>query len=132
LNLLRFHHDEHRGGPARPIPPAAGAGGSGIGRVASPLPPKPRRAATTLSAHTWIGLGLIILGAIVADANWPGTEVDYASVLSGDGPRVVKTGDQSVVALGLVLAGIGQLVLLVAIIGHGVRLGIQAADEQDV
>ncbi|GAA4726353.1 hypothetical protein GCM10023350_06360 [Nocardioides endophyticus] len=69
------------------------------------------------------GIGLSIIGGVVAFAAWPGTEL----VTSGAGE--VGTGDTGsavVAALGALAAWAGNMALLVGLVGWGVKLGNEA------
>ncbi len=76
------------------------------------------RARSTIDKCLWIGVGLLILGAVVAGAAWPGTEITITAT--------EDTGSAAVAPAGLLVAGVGQMVLLVALIAIGVRLGTEA------
>lgn len=60
------------------------------------------------------GLGLCVLGLLLAMSQWPDDSDVYED-----------TGSAGIAYLGLAISGIGQLAVLVALIGFGVGLGIR-------
>jgi drug/metabolite transporter (DMT)-like permease len=80
-------------------------------------------AARRLSGYFWLGLVVGAFGVVVALVAWPGTATP-----EGEGP--VLTGDRAVAYAGLLLYGVGQLLVLLAVIGWGVMLGVRAAHDE--
>lgn len=70
----------------------------------------------------------MILGSLFIFGNWPHTKTveDYSS---WDGPTTTlkHTGNAFWLGVGFIMAGIGQLFLLVGLIGQGVKFGTRAA-----
>ncbi|MBB3044899.1 hypothetical protein [Nocardioides soli] len=69
------------------------------------------------------GIGLAIIGGAIAFLAWPGTEV--ASSALGD-VDTEETGNAVIAAMGAAAAWAGNLLLLVGLVGWGVRLGNEA------
>lgn len=69
----------------------------------------------------WIGgLGLLVVGAGIA----------WAALTSGTEPAVMEEGGAGGVLAGLAVSALGQILLLVAIIATGVRLGVDSASRR--
>lgn len=84
-------------------------------------------AKSELTRYFWVGLVLEFGGSILAAANWPSQE--FQAWGFDPGGEWVKTGDPALTFFGLALVNVGALMMLVAIIGWGVKLGMRAADE---
>ena len=80
--------------------------------------PQSARSSSDAVVVCWVsGLLLLLVGDVLAVLTVPGTETNAF----GD---TVGTGSTFGFLLGVLLAGIGQVVLLVAVIATGVRLGM--------
>ena len=74
----------------------------------------------TITGLFTLGTLLAVLGFGMMIGNWPGVEAGYF------GPR--ETGNEGAAAFGALVGGIGQILLLIAVIATGVRLGTRADD----
>lgn len=72
-----------------------------------------------------LGICAIVLGSVIAAVSWPGTEPDPNN-LSGD-VATVPTGSETVRNIALIVVGLGQFPLFVALVSYGVSLGIRAS-----
>ncbi|MCP3423815.1 hypothetical protein [Nocardioides pinisoli] len=94
--------------------------------AATPVPEKgtlsAARASRTpkndITALFALGILLLVFGLGLMVGNWPGVEPGYF------GPR--ETGNEGGAIVGALMAGVGQILLFIAIIATGVRLGIRA------
>jgi hypothetical protein len=75
-----------------------------------------REAAASLRAAVLAGLVIAVVGLIVAGAAWPSTD------MFGD-----KTGSAGGAMIGLAVTWSGSMLLLVGVIGYGVKLGREAS-----
>lgn len=80
----------------------------------------------TLTTLWLVGVGVLLVSGIVVAAAWPGTSTADCG-LDSDCVIGEQDGSLFLTLVGLVGMGIGQAVLLVAIVAEGVRLGIRAA-----
>lgn len=87
---------------------------------------EPEDARTRIRGFLVFGIGLIVVGSLVAELSWPHVEPAFTAV--GDpedrGSRVVFT-------VGLLLGVDGHVLFLLGAIGYGVRLGVTAARERE-
>lgn len=91
-----------------------------LGADAVPPPPRPgpgrdpaRSARDQLVSFFAVGTGLALIGTILSAATWPSSVGDEGGGLP--------------FAVGVIAAGIGQLLALVAVVGWGVMYGVRAA-----
>lgn len=75
----------------------------------------------------WVGVGAIVLGALIAISNWPGQEVCSMWYDDNCDTGLRQSGDASAVLSGLAVAGLGQMLLFVSLVGWAVKWGVQAA-----
>lgn len=88
--------------------------------MAGPPITRYERARTVIGRLLLWGVILLLVGYAIAVFNWPGEEIETFS------DDVTQTGSQGAVALGFLVAGVGQLMAFVGLIGWGVRLGMEA------
>ncbi|MFC6286081.1 hypothetical protein ACFP3Q_02635 [Nocardioides sp. GCM10027113] len=77
----------------------------------------------TLSAAFWVGLGVAVVGGAIYGVNRPRVDYDVDPLLFE--PTV--TGDAGGATFGLFVVGAGCLIMFIALVGWGVKLGILAA-----
>jgi len=75
------------------------------------------------------GLVLQVLGAVIAVVTWPGEKVADDPFVSANDLTIATedTGNALLAVLGIGLVQVGGMLLLVAIVGFGVKLGREAA-----
>lgn len=88
-------------------------------------------AARSINRLWVIGVLGLLIGLITAGALNPGTETVYTGAAVGETSRTEATGSEVGFVVGLVVAALSQLLLLIAIIGTGVRLGVRASRALD-
>ena len=69
------------------------------------------------------GVLIGVIGSVLAGLTWPYTSIDGSGLYATS----VKHGSAVGSIIGLVIAGVGGIVLQVAIIGYGVLAGMRAA-----
>lgn len=97
--------------------------------MAYPANPRPRQSASNLLGNcVAIGLLLQMVGGGLAASQWPRQveRFNFRTYRSS----LVHTGHGDLAILGLSLISAGVLVLLVAIIGYGVQLGLRSDREK--
>lgn len=82
----------------------------------------PEDARTRTRGFLVFGIGLIVIGSLVAALSWPHVEPAFTAV--GD-PE--ERGSRVVFTIGLLLGVAGHVLFLIGAIGYGVRLGVTAA-----
>ena len=82
----------------------------------------------------WFGGIALVLGGAIAGYGWTNTTECYPSFMLEPGDPdycppsgELKSDGSGVLVAGLLLAGVGQILFLVGIIGYGVKLGVRAA-----
>lgn len=83
------------------------------------------QAGQALARLCGVGLVLTVVGGIVLAATWPGTEV------GSFGGETKDTGSAALTVVGGLIAAAGNYMVLVALIGWGVRLGNLASRPPD-
>jgi hypothetical protein len=79
-----------------------------------------RDAVSTLRAFFGLGLAFAVIGGIMLTVFWPHLEID--AVTGAD-----MSGSTTGVAIGWLLLAIANMLLFVALIGYGVKLGREAS-----
>jgi len=69
-----------------------------------------------------LGILFVIFGAFIAYASWPETTIIDTSFLDGE-PTITESGSGLGAAIGIAVAFVGQMMLAVAVIATGVRIG---------
>jgi hypothetical protein len=82
---------------------------------------RPQSPTQLLGGLLAVGLGLQVLGFLVAALNVPHLEVTPAGLIA--------EGDRGVLVLGLLVFGLGGAMSLVGVVGFGVLLGLRARAE---
>ena len=72
-----------------------------------------------LWSMVWYGLGLQVLGGLIAGLSWPGTDVKPSG-------RAVGTGSAAGAWIGVTIASLGSMLMLVVLVAFGVVLGLRA------
>lgn len=85
--------------------------------------PTAASAAWTLASFAFAGVVASLIGGIIAARTWPHTTVDGFGLYASP----VQHGSTGGAVAGLIVAGIGGVLIQIAIIGWGVLWGVRAA-----
>lgn len=73
----------------------------------------------SIGIYFCVGIGLLILGGLIAGSAWPDTE----EIGGYYGDRTEATGSMVGTVFGFIVAGVGQLFVLIGAIAKGVQIG---------
>lgn len=91
--------------------------------VEAPTATRAPRADSDLATLMIAGVLIGVVGSVLAGFTWPYTSIDGSGLYA----ETVNHGSTVGSIIGLVIAGVGGVLLQIAIIGYGVLAGMRAA-----